>query len=79
MAAAAETVVLDVSGSVCPEPVMMLHKKIRDASAGAVIQIISTDPSTLRDIPKFCRYLRHSLLASEQRDGRYFFKVRKER
>ena len=75
----AETVLLDVSGSVCPEPVMLLHKKMRDSRIGAVIEVISTDPSTMRDIPKFCRYLQHSLLASEQVDDRYVFRVRKER
>ena len=74
-----ETVLLDVSGSVCPEPVMLLHKKMRDSSIGVIIEVVSTDPSTMRDIPKFCRYLHHSLLTSEQVDDRYVFKVRKER
>ena len=54
--------VVDTSGLRCPEPVMMLHKAIRTVAAGDVIKVVATDPSTQRDIPKFCRYLGHELL-----------------
>ena len=41
---------------------MMLHQAIRRAQAGQQIRLLATDPSTLRDIPKFCLHLGHSLL-----------------
>ena len=50
---------------------MMLHKKMRELSVGAVVEITCTDPSTQRDIPKFCHYLKHSLLAAHQDDELY--------
>ncbi len=53
---------LDTTGLICPEPVMLLHKKIRQATAGDTIQVIATDPATTRDIPNFCRHLGHTLL-----------------
>ena len=59
---------LDATGLLCPEPVMLLHKKIRGLQAGEVIKLIATDASTERDVPRFCEFLRHPLLASE-RDG----------
>jgi len=35
-------------GLFCPEPVMMLHNKVRDMQAGDVLEVLATDPSTTR-------------------------------
>jgi tRNA 2-thiouridine synthesizing protein A len=55
--------ILDTSGLYCPEPVMLLHNKIRDIDSGDRLEVIATDPSTQRDIPKFCTFLGHTLLS----------------
>jgi tRNA 2-thiouridine synthesizing protein A len=68
---------LDASGLLCPEPVMLLHKAVRDAQIGAVIEVIATDPSTTRDIPKFCLFLGHELLEQEIREKTYVYAIRK--
>lgn len=68
---------LDARGLRCLEPVMMLHACIRRMPAGEVVRIVATDPSTTRDIPKFCQHLGHALLAEMTQDGDYFFYVRK--
>ncbi|CAH0990623.1 Sulfur carrier protein TusA [Sinobacterium norvegicum] len=68
---------LDACGLYCPEPVMMLHNKVRDIVAGTVLEVIATDPSTERDIPKFCNFLGHELLESRAEDGKYFYYIRK--
>lgn len=69
--------VLDAVGLFCPEPVMMMHSKIRDIEAGQILQVLATDPSTQRDIPKFCMFLGHELLSEEQVDGQYHYLIRK--
>ena len=69
--------ILDATGLFCPEPVMLLHNTIRDIAVGEVVQVLATDPSTQRDIPKFCRFLGHELLAEEEFDGNYRYLVRK--
>ena len=56
---------LDTQGLICPEPIMMLHRVIRKADSGEVIEILATDPATTRDIPNFCRHLGHELLTQE--------------
>ena len=68
---------LDTCGLLCPEPVMMLHNKVRDMVAGEVVRVIATDPSTQRDIPKFCNFLDHDLLHSEEADKQYIYMIRK--
>ena len=44
---------LDARGLFCPEPVMMLHNAVRDLGAGECLEVLATDPSTQRDIPRF--------------------------
>lgn len=69
---------LDASGLYCPEPVMLLHNKIRDIAPGQLLRLTATDPSTTRDVPKFCLYLEHELLESEQDGETYSYLIRKK-
>ncbi len=69
---------VDARGLFCPEPVMLLHNKIRDLAAGQKLRMVATDPSTTRDIPKFCLYLGHELLDQQRRGGKYIYLIRKK-
>ena len=69
---------LDATGLYCPEPVMLLHNKIRDITAGECLRLKATDPSTSRDVPKFCLYLGHELVESHQQGDLYFYRIRKK-
>ena len=54
--------IIDAKGLKCPEPIMMLHKAIRESKHGDKIEIFATDPSTERDIDKFCEFLVKDLI-----------------
>ncbi|HCH24298.1 MAG TPA: sulfurtransferase TusA [Oceanospirillaceae bacterium] len=69
--------VLDAVGLFCPEPVMMMHSKIRDIETGQILQVLATDPSTKRDIPKFCLFLGHELLSQTEEGEQYHYLIRK--
>lgn len=69
---------LDTQGLICPEPVMLLHKTMRAAQAGEVIEMLATDPATTRDIPSFCRHLGHTLISQETRDDGYRYLIQKK-
>ncbi|MDK2777432.1 MAG: sulfurtransferase TusA [Pseudomonadota bacterium] len=77
MTSATSDVQLDTRGLFCPEPVMMLHNTIGDMQLGEVVEILATDPSTKRDFLKFCQFLGHEMLASEELDGEFRFLIRK--
>ncbi|MBV1786501.1 sulfurtransferase TusA [Marinobacterium sp. D7] len=68
---------LDACGLFCPEPVMMLHNRIRELVEGEVLCIRATDPSTQRDIPKFCHFLGHELLGQEAEGSVFVYYIRK--
>ena len=69
---------LDARGLYCPEPVMLLHNKIRDIPAGTFLRLTATDPSTQRDIPKFCLFLGHELVSSTDNAGEYVYLIQKK-
>jgi len=73
---------LDTKGLICPEPVMMLHRAIRKITSGELLIVESTDPSSMRDIPKFCIHLGHVLqshqampVANENQKSIYRFEI----
>jgi tRNA 2-thiouridine synthesizing protein A len=62
----------------CPEPVMLLHKAVREVEDSQLIELLATDPSTQRDVPKFCHFLGHALL-EQTREGELFrYLIRKQ-
>lgn len=69
---------LDTTGLNCPEPVMMLHNKVRSLQAGGLLKVIATDPSTRRDIPKFCVFLGHELVEQAEEGATYLYLIRKK-
>jgi len=68
---------LDARGLFCPEPVMMLHNRIHDVEVGQVLRVVATDPSTTRDIPRFCQFLGHELLSQQEAGGEFLFLIRR--
>ncbi|WP_068979278.1 MULTISPECIES: sulfurtransferase TusA [Aeromonas] len=71
------THVLDAIGLRCPEPVMMVRKKVRLMADGETLLVSADDPSTTRDIPSFCRFMDHTLIASETEQAPYRYLIRK--
>ena len=68
---------LDTVGLRCPEPVMLVRKNIRHMNEGEVLLILADDPATTRDIPGFCQFMEHTLLASETQDPPFKYWVKK--
>ncbi|MCE9793691.1 MULTISPECIES: sulfurtransferase TusA [Shewanella] len=68
---------LDALGLRCPEPVMMVRKKVRHMAEGETLLIIADDPATTRDIPSFCQFMDHTLVASQTDDLPYQYLIKK--
>ena len=70
---------LDACGLLCPEPVMMLHKIVRTMQSGELLAVQATDPSTQRDIPKFCQFLGHILVKTDVLEsGQFYYVIQKK-
>ncbi|MBB1313255.1 MULTISPECIES: sulfurtransferase TusA [Aliivibrio] len=71
------THILEAEGLRCPEPVMMVRKTIRQMADGDTLLIKADDPSTTRDIPSFCRFMDHELIAEDTETLPFRFLIRK--
>jgi len=69
---------LDTIGLRCPEPVMMVRKNIRKISIGETLLVQADDPSTARDIPSFCRFMEHELIAQQVDEKPYLYLIKKK-
>lgn len=65
-------------GLKCPEPVMMLHNALADVNQGNIVLLKATDPSTIRDVQNFCRYLGHELITQDEANGVFSYIIRKK-
>jgi len=68
---------LDAMGLRCPEPVMMVRLNIRKIAAGETLFITCDDPSTARDIPSFCRFMEHELVAQQVEEKPFQYLIKK--
>ncbi len=68
---------LDTQGLRCPEPVMQVRKTIRSMNDGQTLLVLADDPSTTRDIPSFCRFMDHTLIAFQTQDLPYQYLIQK--
>lgn len=69
---------IDTQGLRCPEPVMMIRKMVRQMAKGEVLLITADDPATIRDIPTFCLFMEHQLLAKDTQKLPYHYLIRKK-
>ncbi|MHC9511810.1 sulfurtransferase TusA [Kangiella sp. M94] len=68
---------LDALGLRCPEPVMMVRLNVRKMEDGQVLLVLADDPSTTRDIPKFCTFMEHQLIGSDTAQLPYKYLIKK--
>jgi tRNA 2-thiouridine synthesizing protein A len=68
---------LDCRGQCCPEPLTMLRNTIRKAQAGQIVELLSDDPVSLRDVPAFCKFMKHELLSLPDEENKNRFLVKK--
>jgi tRNA 2-thiouridine synthesizing protein A len=68
---------LDVTGLMCPLPVLRAGKRLKSMAAGSVLTVKATDPMSRIDMPHYCREQGYELLAAEEQDGIYIFRIRR--
>ena len=68
---------LDALGLRCPEPVMMVRMHVRKMQDGETLLVIADDPATIRDIPSFCHFMSHTLVASDTDNQPFRYVIKK--
>lgn len=68
---------LDARGLTCPLPVLKTRKAVNRLSEGQILELLSSDPGSTKDIHAFCHQTGHEFLSSEERDGAFVIRIRK--
>ncbi|AFL53616.1 tRNA 2-thiouridine synthesizing protein A [Sinorhizobium fredii] len=71
-------VVYDLRGLKCPLPVLKTRKRMESLAPGALIEIETTDPLAVIDIPHFCSEDGHRLEQAASTAGGHRFLIRKK-
>ena len=57
----------------------LVRLNIRKLADGETLSVTADDPSTARDIPSFCRFMDHTLVASQTETLPYQYVIKKGR
>jgi tRNA 2-thiouridine synthesizing protein A len=72
---ATETV--DARGLSCPMPIVKTATLIRGVAAGTLVEVLATDPGSVKDFAAWTRSTGHELVESGQEGSVYRFLIRK--
>ena len=64
---------VDARGTSCPGPLLAAKKAIGQIEKGQILEVLSADESTRRDIPKWCTKKGFEYLGTLEESG--FFKI----
>lgn len=70
-------ITLDLSGLLCPLPVLKARKKLLQMKPGEVLHVIATDPMAAIDMPHFCTEQGHELVRQEEVGSALHFRIRR--
>lgn len=68
---------LDATGLNCPLPLLKAKQSLNKLDSGQVLQIVCTDPGSVRDFEVFSKQSGHELLESSEDAGTYTYRLRK--
>jgi tRNA 2-thiouridine synthesizing protein A len=70
--------VIDVTGLLCPLPVLKARKKLGGMAPGGILKVLASDPMAAIDVPHFCAEQGHDLLEHTQDGGIFVFRIRRK-
>jgi tRNA 2-thiouridine synthesizing protein A len=70
--------VIDLSGLLCPLPVLKARKHLAAMQPGHVLKVLATDPVAAIDMPHFCNEQGHELLGSIKNGDVFEFRIKRK-
>ena len=68
---------LDTKGLNCPLPILKAKKALGKIPAGGTLEVLATDPGTVKDFAAFCRQTGHELVDSGEDGGVFTFLIKR--
>ncbi|MCD6492246.1 MAG: sulfurtransferase TusA family protein [Archaeoglobaceae archaeon] len=61
--------VVDARGTSCPGPLLAAKKAMAEVPAGGIMEVLSSDTGTRRDLPKWAKKMGHEFLGYIEEPG----------
>ena len=68
---------LDARGLNCPLPILKTRKAISALAVGQVLEVIASDPGSVKDMDSFCKQTGHELIKNQSDQGDFTFLIRR--
>jgi len=68
---------VDARGQSCPGPLVTLHKALKGAARGDLLELLATDPGSKSDVPSWAKLSGNELLETTEDAGVFRYVVRK--
>ena len=69
---------IDARGLSCPMPIVKTAQAIKPLPSGAVVEVLATDPGSIKDIAAWCRATGNELIEQTTDDAVYRFVIRRK-
>lgn len=69
---------LDLSGLLCPLPVLKARKALASMTTGSELVVLATDPMAAIDMPHFCTEQGHTLLSQSKNGETLEFRIKRK-
>ena len=70
---------IDARGTSCPGPLLEAKRGITKIPVGGVLEVLSSDPGTVRDLPKWAKKMGHEYLGHIEESGYFRIFVRRKK
>jgi tRNA 2-thiouridine synthesizing protein A len=69
---------IDLTGLLCPLPVLKARKRLESMQSGHVLKVLASDPMSAIDMPHFCNERGHTLLTNVKNGDLLTFRIRRK-
>ncbi len=68
---------VDCIGLSCPMPVVKTRIELEKMKKGEILLVVADDPGSKQDIPSWCNISGHEFLGMEEKEGRFYYYIKK--
>ena len=72
------TQMIDARGLSCPMPIVKTAQAVKLLPSGAVVELIATDPGSIKDVAAWCRVTGNELIEQTSDGAVYRFVIRRK-
>ena len=69
---------VDARGLSCPMPIVRTAQAMKTLPSGAIVEVVATDPGSVKDMAAWCRTTGNDLLESSSDAETYRFLIRRK-